>query len=99
MGEVSSEATHPSVTTAGMTREVRVAHRKFPDGGWVIASLSDLRKTAHAHIVRTAFMLALRRPDVSLQAARQWTEDGARALSFAAVAHDRREVVGKDRVE
>jgi hypothetical protein len=30
MGEVSSEATHPSVTTAGMTREVRVANANFP---------------------------------------------------------------------
>jgi hypothetical protein len=54
MGEMSSEATHPSVTTAGMTREVRVAHCKFPDGGLVIPSLPDLRKTAHAQIVRTA---------------------------------------------
>jgi hypothetical protein len=77
MGEMSSEATHPSVTTAGMTREVRVAHRKFPDGGLVIPSLPDVRKTANAQIVRTAFMLALRRPDVSLQAARQWAEDRA----------------------
>jgi hypothetical protein len=39
MGEMSSEATHPSVTAAEMTREVRVAHRQFPDGGLVIPSL------------------------------------------------------------
>jgi hypothetical protein len=59
------------MTTAGMTGEVRIAHRKFPDGGVVIPSLPELQKTANAQIVRTAFMLALRRPDVSLQAARQ----------------------------
>jgi len=51
MGEVSSEATHPSVTIAGMTLEVRVVHRKFPDGGLVIPSLPDVRKTVHAQIV------------------------------------------------
>ena len=39
-----------------MTREVRVAHRKFPDGGVVIPSLPDLRKTANAQIERTAFI-------------------------------------------
>jgi hypothetical protein len=85
MGEMSSEPTHPSVTIAGMTREVRVAHRKFPDGGLVIPSLPDVRKTANAQIVRTAFMLALRRPDVSLQAARQWTE--GRAARKAPLPH------------
>jgi hypothetical protein len=34
MGEVSSEATHPSVTIAGMTPEVRVANANFPTADW-----------------------------------------------------------------
>jgi hypothetical protein len=40
-GQVSADATRVRVTIAGLSREVRVVHRRFPNGGsWSLFHLS-----------------------------------------------------------